>query len=113
MTNTAYSSMLNAGIGMIDETHTMLNLWQPGMGNVDLRRAALESGLFPNMTARRLQNFIKECFGPRYLVKGGFPALLLKSVQPVFSNREFNQLLFIYTCRESRVLYDFVLSEPS
>jgi hypothetical protein len=108
MTTTAYSSMLNAGIGMIDESRTMLNLWQPGMGNADLFRAALESGLFPNITARRLQNFIKECFGPRYLVNGAAPALLLKSVQSVFSNREFNQLLFLYTCRESRVLYDFV-----
>lgn len=108
MTTNSYSSMLNAGIGMIDETRTMLNLWQPGMGNVDLYRAALESGLFPNITARRLQNFIKECFGPRYLVNKGAPALLLKSVQAAFSNREFNQLLFLYTCRASRVLYDFV-----
>jgi len=31
MTTTSYSSMLNAGIGMIDATRTMLNLWQPGM----------------------------------------------------------------------------------
>lgn len=108
MTTNSYSSMLNAGIGMIDETRTMLNLWQPGMGNVDLYRAALESGLFPNITARRLQNFIKECFGPRYLLNKGAPALLLKSVQTPFSNREFNQLLFLYTCRESRVLYNFV-----
>lgn len=108
MTTTAYTSMLNAGIGMIDETRTMLNLWQPGMGNVELRRAALESGLFPNITARRLLNFIQECFGPRYLKNKGAPAQTLKLVQSTFSNREFNQLLFLYTCRESRILYDFV-----
>jgi len=100
--------MLNAGIGMIDETRTMLDLWQPGMGNVDLYKAALESGLFPNIAARRLQNFIKECFGPRYLVSKGGPAKILRSVQSRFSNREFNQLLFIYTCRESRILRDFI-----
>jgi hypothetical protein len=100
--------MLNAGIGMIDATHTMLSLWRPGMAGVDLYKAALESGLFPNITARRLQNFIKECFGPRYLVSNGRPAITLKSVQSNFSSREFNQLLFIYTCRESRILNDFV-----
>jgi len=108
MTTEAYSSMLNAGICMIDETRILLNLWQPGMNNMELHRIALQSGLFPNITARRLYNFIKECYSPRYLVNGGTPALLLKSVQSVFSNRELNQLLFLYTCRESRVFYDFV-----
>lgn len=108
MTTEAYSSMLNAGIGMIEETRILLNLWQPGMNIPELHRLALQSGLFPNVTARRLHNFIDECYRPRYLTKGGAPASLLKSVQSVFTNREFNQLLYLYTCRESRVLYDFV-----
>ena len=108
MTTTSYSSMLNAGIGMIDATRTMLNLWQPGMSGVDLYKAALESGLFPNITARRLQNFIKECFAPRYLVNKGGPSKILKSIESTFSSREFNQLLFLYTCRESRILNDFI-----
>lgn len=108
MTSVAYSSMLNAGIGMIPETRTLLNLWQPGMSMAELYRVTLESGLFPNITARRLHNFIHECYRPRYLVNDGDPASLLKTVQSLFSNREFNQLLYLYTCRESRVLYDFV-----
>jgi len=108
MTNPAYTTMLNAGIGMLDETRILLNLWQPGMSLPALRQAALESGQFPKITARRLRNFVAECFGPRYLAPSDTPARLLQKAQPVFSNREFNQLLFLYACRESRVLCDFV-----
>lgn len=108
MTTEAYSSMLNAGVGMVEETRTLLNIWYPGMSWMELNQNALQSGLFPNITARRLRNFIVEAFKPRYLVNKEEPAKLLKALQYVFSNREFNQLLFLYTCRESRVLYDFV-----
>jgi len=108
MTTDSYSSMLNAGIGMIDETRMLLDLWHPGITNKELYQVALESGQFPNITARRLNNLIKECFSPRYLVNGGKPASLLKAVKGDFSSREFNQLLFLFTCKESRVLYDFV-----
>jgi hypothetical protein len=108
MTTDSYSSMLNAGIGMIEETRILINLWQPGMSWVDLNKEALESGLFPNITARRLRNFILEAFKPRYLRNNEVPAKLLKSLQSWVSNREFNQLLFLFTCRESQLLYDFV-----
>ncbi len=108
MTTEAYSSMLNAGIGMIEETRTLLNIWHPGMSWTELNQNALQSGLFPNITARRLRNFIVEAFKPRYLVNDEAPAKLLKALQSKFSNNEFNQLLFLYTCRESRVLYDFI-----
>ena len=108
MTTEAYSSMLNAGIGMIDEISALLKLWNPGMSISELNQIALSSGEFPNITARRLRNFIAECYGPRYLANGGAPALLLKKLLPIFSSKEFNQLLFLYTCRESKVLLDFV-----
>jgi len=108
MTATTYTSMLNAGIGMIDETRILLDLWNPGMSMNELNQIALKSGQFPNITARRLRNLIAECFKPRYLVNNGKPAVLLKLIQPFISNREFRQLLFVFTCRESRILADFV-----
>ena len=93
---------------MIDETIIMLSLWNPSISHVELYQIALESGAFPNITARRLKNFINECFRPRYLVRNGNPANLLKSVQPLISSRALNQLLFLFTCRESAVFNDFV-----
>lgn len=108
MTDKPYTTMLNAGIGMIEETKILLDLWKPGVTTGELNQVALDSGLFPKITARRLRNLIAECFRARYLAENEKPATLLKAVKASFSNREFNQLLYLYTCRDSSVLYDFV-----
>ena len=44
----------------------------------------------------------------RYLAENGAPAVLLKSLLPVLSTREYEQLLFLYTCRAHPILTDFV-----
>ena len=107
MTDKPYNTMLNAGVGMINETISLLNLWQPGMSLSELNKVALESGRFPKITARRLRNLLAECISPRYLKNNGASAILLKSVQEHFSTNEVKQLLFIYTCRDSQILTDF------
>ena len=109
MTNKPYTTMLNAGIGMVEETKILLDLWQPGMSAEELNRLALQSGRFPQIAARRLRNLIGECFRPRYLVRDGQPAGHLKVLKDAISSREFNQLLFLFSCRESSVLADFVM----
>jgi hypothetical protein len=79
-----YTSQLSAGMGVINETRTLLHLWQPGMTAFELRQAALDSEEFPNITARRLRNIVAECFAPRYLVKNDYPAVVLKQLYPAF-----------------------------
>ncbi len=108
MTTKIYTTQLGAGLGMIEETRVLLDLWQQGMDAAALTRAALHSGQFPNMSARRLRNFVVECFMPRYLVNEGAPAMLLKTLDGALSNRESEQLMFIYTCRANPILADFV-----
>ena len=65
-----YTSQLGAGLGLANETKTLLDLWSPGMSANQLREAALESGRFPTVTARRLRNIVVECFAPP-LPRGG------------------------------------------
>ena len=108
MTKGSYSSRLGAGLGMLEETRILLDLWQPGMQPANLQRVALESGRFPNVSARRLRNLVGECFALRYLAENGAPAVLLKSLLPVLSTREYEQLLFLYTCHAHPILTDFV-----
>jgi len=108
MSKGSYSSRLGAGLAMLEETRIFLDLWQPGMQAADLQRLALESGRFPNVSARRLRNLVGECFALRYLADNGGPAALLKSLLPTLSNREYEQLLFLYTCRAHPILTDFV-----
>jgi len=108
MKQESYTTQLAAGLGLIDETRKLLDLWSPGMSVTELKYKALESGQFPNMTFRRLRNIVVECFKPRYLVDRGAPAILLKALQPKLTNREFSQLLYIYTCRANLVQADFI-----
>jgi hypothetical protein len=73
-----------------------------------LYQAALNSGRFPSVSARRLKNIVVECFAPRYLVDNGAPAQHLKKLKHVLTSPELAQLLFLYTCRANRILADFV-----
>jgi hypothetical protein len=103
-----YTTQLQAGLGLIGETKALLNLWVPGMTTTRLYQEALESGRFPNVTARRLRNIVAECFAPRYLVDGGTPAAHLKLLEPGLTPSELQQFLLLFTCRANAILADFV-----
>jgi len=108
MTSALYTTQLQAGAGLIEETHLLLELWQQGMSSSELTQAALRSGRFPNVSARRLRNIVAEAFAPRYLIDDAKPAALLKSLRDPLSRREFEQVLFLYTCRANAILSDYV-----
>ncbi len=103
-----YTTQLQAGLGLVNETKTLLDLWAPGMSANQLHQLALESGRFPNVTARRLRNIVVECFAPRYLVAGGTPAMHLKRLVPSVATSDLTQLLLLFTSRANPVLGDFV-----
>lgn len=103
-----YTTQLQAGLGLVNETKTLLDLWAPGMSANQLHQVALESGRFPNVTARRLRNIVVECFAPRYLVAGGTPAMHLKRLAAKLSTADLTQLLLVFTSRANPILGDFV-----
>lgn len=102
-----YTTQLQAGLGLLEETRQLLQVYQPGMSASQLYEAALASGRFPLVTARRLRNIVAECFAPRYM-RDPHVAARLKSLVDRFTAAELNQLLFIYTARANLVLADFV-----
>lgn len=102
-----YTTQLQAGLGLLDETRQMLQVYQTGMNATQLYEAALASGRFPLVTARRLRNIVAECFAPRYM-RDPNVAIRLKSLVDRFTTAELNQLLFIYTARANLVLADFI-----
>ena len=103
-----YTTQLGAGLGLVNETKMLLDLWLPGMSSAQLHQVALESGRFPTVTARRLRNIVVEWFAPRYLVSGGTPAAHLKRLSPVVSTADLTQLMLVFTCRANPILGDFV-----
>jgi hypothetical protein len=108
MTNHLYTTQFQAGLGLLDETRKLLELWHPGMSSKELYQLALTSGSFPNISSRRLHNIVSESFKSRFLVSDGDPAALLKNISCEFNIREYKQILFLYTCRANSILYDFV-----
>lgn len=103
-----YTTQLQAGLGLVNETKTLLDLWAPGMSAAQLYQVALESGRFPAVTARRLRNIVVECFAPRYLVVGGLPAAHMKLLAAGLSTVDLAQLMLVFTCRANPILGDFV-----
>jgi len=104
----AYTSRLGAGLGLVEETLALLDLWEGSIGKDELYQKALESGRFPNISARRLGNIIKECFMPRYLCNEAAPALTLKNLKNRVPVSELLQFMFLFTARVNPILYDFI-----
>jgi hypothetical protein len=102
-----YNSKLKAGRGIVAESRLLFSLYEKGMSKEDLFDTALTSGLFPTISARRLKNIIYLAFEPRFMADETV-ILHLKSLDRVLPHSEFQQLLFLYACRASPILGDFV-----
>ncbi len=102
-----YNSKLAAGQGILEETRLLFNLWEQGMNQEALFDKALQSGRFPSVSARRLQNMIYLAFAPRFL---DCPEVIpwLTKLEPVVLRTTFDQLLYIYATRANHVLADFI-----
>jgi len=71
-----------------------------------LYEKALESGLFPMVSARRLRNIVVECFAPRYIKTSG--AEHIKRLAAHLSSSAINQIFLIYTAPANEILQDFI-----
>ena len=108
MKDRLYTTRLSAGLGVINETRLLLEIWAEGMKGPNLFKNALESGQFPSISARRLKNIINECFIRRFLVKDDYPISILKKLNAKLTSKEFSQLLYLFTARANPILADFI-----
>ena len=110
LNNRRYTTQLQAGLGLINEARTLLELWNPSMTVNELYQHSLDSGRFPNVTARRIRNIVVECFAPRYLAvtNGLVPAQYLQKLVAKITSAELIQLMFLFTCRANPILGDFI-----
>ena len=93
----AYTTQLQAGLGMIHETLDLLRLWQPGDSAARLAEKAVAAGTFSRATARRARNIVAEMFAPRFLSDAGRSACSLKQLLESGANVEdLKQLFFLY-----------------
>ncbi|MCY4356480.1 MAG: DUF1819 family protein [Gammaproteobacteria bacterium] len=105
-TKAFYTTQFSAGLGLIDETKLLLSLYQKDLSANQLYEKALDSGLFPMVSARRLRNIVVECFSPRYIKTGA--ASYLKPLAEKLPSSMINQLFLIYTATANEILQDFI-----
>lgn len=101
-----YTTQLQAGLGLVEETKELLSLYEGEMNASELYERAMSSGAFPTITARRLRNIVSECFSPRYLksdAAGG-----LKQLSPNLPSLSLRQLFLIHTALANHILLDFI-----
>lgn len=101
-----YTTQLGAGLGLVNETRLLLSLYETNLSANQLYEKALDSGLFPMVSARRLRNIVVECFAPRYIKTDG--AEYLKRLASHMSSAAIKQLFLIYTATANEILKDFV-----
>jgi hypothetical protein len=104
---TRYTTQLQAGLGLIEETKLLLSIYKPGMTVAQIHDTALESGQFPMVSARRLRNIIAECFSPRYLKSDA--AQYLKPISLSCPAPTLNQFLLVFTALANQILFDFIV----
>ncbi|MBA7606482.1 hypothetical protein ES703_13631 [subsurface metagenome] len=105
-----YTTGLIKGSGLIDETLSLIELWEPEIDGRKLAKLAIERNAVSKVTARRTKDIVRE-FSHRYLVNGCKPALYLKALfQSGVPLNQIKQLLTVYTSRAHPILYDFIVN---
>lgn len=107
---TNYTTELSKGQGAVEETFSLLRLWQPGMTADELATRALREGSLSRSTAVRTQDLVQRVFVRRYLAPDGQPAVHLKRLVDRSADRAVvRQVMLIHTARLHRILGDFII----
>lgn len=102
-----YNSKLAAGQGLLEESRLLFTMWEEGMDHEALFEKALQSGRFPTVSARRLQNMVFLAFAPRFLERQEIIPRLT-ALEQTLPRTTFDQLLYLYTARGNDIFADFV-----
>src|ERR1041385_3403146 len=93
----------------LEETKTLLRIWQPGEKIDDFGARVLSKNLLGGMSADRVRVFVERVFPERYLRSGGRPATLLKRLlERDQSDQLFADLCLLYAARQNQILRDVV-----
>lgn len=108
-----YSTALAQAQGIFNETITLFDLWEEGMGANDLFEKARAQNVLGSASERRLRNIVLEGFASRYLREPMQEATpTLKALFCSSANTQFlQQLNLLYAARQHGILFDFITDE--
>ena len=107
MTN-YYTTQLQAGLGMLEECRSFLDIWELDDTVQTLEEKILEIGILPEVTARRVRNLVAEMWAPRFLSNDAQPANDLKIIINSLNRDSLSQLCMLFTARAQLIFHDFI-----
>ena len=103
-----YITQLQAGLGMLDECRSFLELWEPGDSVQELESRILEEGVLPNVTSRRVRNLVAEMWAPRFIANDAMAGRDMKVVLPYLARESLAHFFLLFTARAQRIVHDYL-----
>lgn len=109
LTKKKYNSDLLKGTGLIQETLVLIDVYRQGLTKEEFITEVIESNFLGKEHENRIKDIVNHVFQRRYLIEGEETVLEIKKLRSKYLPLEtLTQILFIYTCRANRILFDFV-----
>lgn len=107
-----YTTAISKGAGMVNETRKLLESWDPSESLESFVKRVQEEDLLGHATAYRTRDAVLRVFAPRFLRPTDKPARILKQiVKSGLPPNTFTEMLFVYSCRNDPLIYDFTIRE--
>jgi len=107
-----YTISICKGAAMLDETRTLLGLWQLGEPAETFAHRVEKDGLLGKATAYRIKDIVRRVFVLRYMKPDDRSARVLKAVlESRLRPAVFKELVLLYSARKDYLLRDFVVRE--
>lgn len=103
-----YTTQFQAGLGMVEECRSFLELWEPEDTVKTLEVKILDEGILPDVTARRVRNLVAEMWAPRFLPNEALPARDLKIILGSLNRDSLSQLCMLFTARAQLIFHEFM-----
>lgn len=111
MRDTQYNYKLGKGCGLIEETLSLLAIYQDGMTKDTLAEFVHDSNALSKCTDIRSRDIIKQVFYPRFMLRNPKVPMWLKEIRHRgLMLPQFKQLLMIYCARENAIMYDYLVN---
>ncbi len=111
MRNTQYNCKLGKGCGLIEETLSLLEIYQDGMTIDALLEYVHQSNTLSKCTELRTKDIVKLVFYPRLMSRNPKVPIWLKEIRSKgLLLHYFKQLLLLYCARENAVIYDYIIN---
>ena len=112
MRDKVYNYKLAKGAGLIDETLSLLSIFEKGMTKEYLAQIVHDTNILSKCTDKRSMDIVKIVFYPRYMKRNPNVPFWLTSIREKgLMLPQFKQLLMLYSMRDNAVVYDYVQKE--